>query len=207
MSYGWWQHKHTRHHANPNKIGSDPDIDLPVISFTPSRRRVDGRPPWSARLGDGASGRVLLPDPPARRTVAARVGHAPRRVREPLRRRPVEIAFLVARLVGSCRWSSSSCLRASRSRSSPSSSACSASTWEWRSLPITRGCRSSRADVKVDFLQRQVLMSRNIRGGRFIDTAMGGLNYQIEHHLFPSMPRPHLRQASGMIAASAASTA
>lgn len=28
MSYGWWQHKHTRHHANPNKIGSDPDIEL-----------------------------------------------------------------------------------------------------------------------------------------------------------------------------------
>ena len=24
---------------------------------------------------------------------------------------------------------------------------------------------------------------------------MGGLNYQIEHHLFPSMPRPNLRRA------------
>jgi fatty acid desaturase len=24
---------------------------------------------------------------------------------------------------------------------------------------------------------------------------MGGLNYQIEHHLFPSMPRPHLAAA------------
>ena len=43
MSYGWWQHKHTRHHANPNKIGTDPNIELPVISFTPDqadRRRV-----------------------------------------------------------------------------------------------------------------------------------------------------------------------
>ena len=43
MSYGWWQHKHTRHHANPNKIGTDPDIELPVISFTPDqadRRRA-----------------------------------------------------------------------------------------------------------------------------------------------------------------------
>ena len=29
---------------------------------------------------------------------------------------------------------------------------------------------------------------------------MGGLNYQIEHHLFPSMPRPHLRAAAPMIA-------
>lgn len=34
MSYGWWQHKHTRHHANPNQLGSDPDIELPVIAVT-----------------------------------------------------------------------------------------------------------------------------------------------------------------------------
>jgi fatty acid desaturase len=44
-------------------------------------------------------------------------------------------------------------------------------------------------------------MSRNIRGNRLLDVAMGGLNYQIEHHLFPSMPRPHLRQAAPLIAA------
>src|SRR6187431_2906072 len=37
LSYGWWQHKHTRHHANPNQIGTDPDIDLPVVAFTPAQ--------------------------------------------------------------------------------------------------------------------------------------------------------------------------
>lgn len=45
------------------------------------------------------------------------------------------------------------------------------------------------------------MMSRNVRGGRLFDTAMGGLNYQIEHHLFPSMPLPHLRKAAPIIAA------
>jgi fatty acid desaturase len=40
-------------------------------------------------------------------------------------------------------------------------------------------------------LRRQVLTSRNIRGGALTDWFLGGLNYQIEHHLFPSMPRPH----------------
>ena len=30
---------------------------------------------------------------------------------------------------------------------------------------------------------------------------MGGLNYQIEHHLFPSMPRPNLRQAQPLVRA------
>src|SRR5690606_27888562 len=34
MSYGWWQHKHTRHHANPNRLGADTDIDLTVIAVT-----------------------------------------------------------------------------------------------------------------------------------------------------------------------------
>ena len=28
---------------------------------------------------------------------------------------------------------------------------------------------------------------------------MGGLNYQIEHHLFPSMPRPHLAAARRLV--------
>jgi fatty acid desaturase len=50
-------------------------------------------------------------------------------------------------------------------------------------------------DSKVDFLSRQVLTSRNIRGGFFMDIFMGGLNYQVEHHLFPNMPRPSLRKA------------
>ncbi len=52
----------------------------------------------------------------------------------------------------------------------------------------------------VPVLRRQVMMSRNIRGARALDFLMGGLNYQIEHHLFPSMPRPHLRSAAPLIA-------
>jgi hypothetical protein len=30
--------------------------------------------------------------------------------------------------------------------------------------------------MKVDFLRRQVLMSRNVTGGPLVDFAMGGLN-------------------------------
>ena len=33
------------------------------------------------------------------------------------------------------------------------------------------------------------------------DLALGGLNYQIEHHLFPSMPRPNLRHAQALVRA------
>jgi fatty acid desaturase len=31
-----------------------------------------------------------------------------------------------------------------------------------------------------------------------VDYLFGGLNYQIEHHLFPGMPRPNLRRARSM---------
>ena len=33
ISYSWWMNKHTRHHANPNKIAKDPDIGAGAISF------------------------------------------------------------------------------------------------------------------------------------------------------------------------------
>jgi fatty acid desaturase len=54
-------------------------------------------------------------------------------------------------------------------------------------------------EVKVDFLRRQVLMSRNIKGGPVVRFLMGGLDLQVEHHLFPGMARPNLRQASKLV--------
>jgi fatty acid desaturase len=51
----------------------------------------------------------------------------------------------------------------------------------------------------VDFLRRQVLTSRNIRGGWFTRWAMGGLNFQIEHHVFPRMPSVNLRQVKPIV--------
>ena len=44
-----------------------------------------------------------------------------------------------------------------------------------------------------------MLTSRNVRGGVFVDIVLGGLNYQIEHHLFPSMPTPNLRRAQPIV--------
>ena len=57
------------------------------------------------------------------------------------------------------------------------------------------------ADVRLDFLDKQVLTSRNVSGGWWMTALMGGLNYQIEHHVFPSMPRPHLAKARRLVRA------
>jgi fatty acid desaturase len=47
----------------------------------------------------------------------------------------------------------------------------------------------------LDWLERQVLTSRNIRPSRLVDFLYGGLNYQVEHHLFPAMPQKSLPRA------------
>ena len=65
--------------------------------------------------------------------------------------------------------------------------------------PNHKGMPVLDADQAADPFLRQVLTSRNIRGGPFIDAALGGLNYQIEHHLFPSMPRANLRHAQPVV--------
>jgi fatty acid desaturase len=65
--------------------------------------------------------------------------------------------------------------------------------------PNHKGMPTLTSDQSRDPLLRQVLTSRNIRGGPVTDFVLGGLNYQIEHHLFPSMPRPNLRDAQPVV--------
>ena len=65
--------------------------------------------------------------------------------------------------------------------------------------PGHKGMPMPTAAEQLDPVRRQVLTSRNIRGGRHVDLVLGGLNYQIEHHLFPRMPRPNLRRAQPMV--------
>ena len=67
--------------------------------------------------------------------------------------------------------------------------------------PNHKGMPTLTAADELDFLRRQVLTSRNVRGSRWVDVLLGGLNYQIEHHLFPNMPRPNLRHAQPLIRA------
>ncbi|WP_309067836.1 acyl-CoA desaturase [Microbacterium sp.] len=198
MSYGWWQHKHTRHHANPNKVGSDPDIELPVVSFTPEQaaRRRKGPLGWlMAHQGVFFFPILLLEGLSLHASGVRRVFS-----REPLRRRPVEIAFLAVRILG---YLALVFLVLSPGIAFAFLGVQLGLFGVYMGMafaPNHKGMPIVPATTKVDFLRRQVLMSRNIRGGRLVDTIMGGLNYQIEHHLFPSMPRPHLRRASGIIA-------
>jgi fatty acid desaturase len=198
LSYGWWRSKHNRHHAAPNQVGKDPDIGDGAIAFTPegatSRTGLAG---WLARhqgwfffpllllevlnLHMSSVMTVLRPNTvPHQRVEAVLV----------ICRLAALVAVLFAVLppgkagafLGLQMGVFGLCLGASFA-------------------PNHKGMPIVPATMKLDFLRRQVLMSRNIRGSVFVDFAMGGLNYQIEHHLFPSMPRPNLKRAQPLVRA------
>jgi fatty acid desaturase len=197
MSYGWWQHKHTRHHANPNQIDVDPDIDLPVVAFTPQQAERHRNPltRWLIAHQGAFFFPILLLE-----GISLHASSVHRVVsREPLAHRSVEIAFLAVRVIGF--------VALVFLVLSPGVAAAFLAVqlglfgfyMGMSFAPNHKGMPLVPKGMKLDFLRRQVLMSRNIRGNRVLDFLMGGLNYQIEHHLFPSMPRPHLRRAAQVI--------
>src|SRR5205823_9980811 len=67
--------------------------------------------------------------------------------------------------------------------------------------PNHKGMALIDKDEPIDFFHRQVLTTRNVKPNFLIDYLLGGLNYQIEHHLFPGIPRNKLSEARGIIKA------
>ena len=199
ISYGWWQSKHTRHHANPNLDGYDPDIDLGALAMTPATAtRHRSRPlRWLvAHQGWYFFPLLLLEGLSLHVEAVKRVTN-----RKPVPRRWVEAGFLAVRLGG---------LLALVLLVLPLPKAAAFVGVELAVFGLYMGATFAPNHIgmpligkglKLDFLHRQVLTSRNITGGRWLSVAMGGLNHQVEHHLFPSMARPHLRRLAPLVAA------
>jgi fatty acid desaturase len=196
LSYGWWNRKHTRHHANPNKLGSDPDVESGALVFDPedavARRGFAG---WFVKRQGWLFFPLITLEGLALHVTAFRTVFG----RAPVKRRGVEIGLLLTRVIGYLAlvfWTlpfgmGVAFVGVQLAVFGFAMGACFA--------PNHKGMPIVPPDVRIDFLRRQVLMSRNIRRGRLTDVAMGGLNYQIEHHLFPSMPRPSLRKAQPIV--------
>jgi fatty acid desaturase len=65
--------------------------------------------------------------------------------------------------------------------------------------PNHKGMPTWAHGTELTFLERQVIGSRNIVPGPIAEFVFGGLNYQIEHHLFPTMPRVNLGAAHDIV--------
>jgi fatty acid desaturase len=201
LSYGWWVDKHNRHHAHPNKTGSDPDIAGAGIAFTPAQAeaRHSGLGRWIARHQAGLFFPMLLLEGLDLHFASARALCQRRAVRT--RAWWVESVLLVGHLGG---------YLAAVFWVLPVGQAVAFVAVHQGLLGVYLGCSFApghkgmpqlAAGEDLDFLRRQVLTSRNITGGRWLELAMGGLNFQIEHHLFPSMPSPSLHRARPLVRA------
>ena len=199
ISYGWWQSKHNRHHANPNKEGADPDIALSALAFTPERAtRHSGRlMRWLVRHQGWYFFPILLLEGLSLHKDAIRRVSS----RNTMQRRWVELSFLALRLGGQVALVFLVLSPGKALAVLGVEFAVFGFYMGFTFAPNHIGMPLVSPKLKLDFLRRQVLMSRNIRGGPVVSVFMGGLNYQIEHHLFPSMARPYLRRAQPLIAA------
>lgn len=197
LSYGFWMRKHNRHHARPNQIGYDPDIDIEVISFTTEsleekhgfEKKLSQNQGWLFPILLSMTGFHLLLD--SMKSVFNKERPLPRRFYELSMmavRQVVPIAisvFLFGWLAGLGLW-----LVMMLSFGVFMGGAFA---------PNHKGMPLVPKDAKIDFFTRQVLTSRNIRSSWWTDNLMGGLNFQVEHHLFPTMPRPHLAEAHRIV--------
>ena len=198
MSYAWWQEKHNRHHSHPNQVGMDPDIEIPFLDFTGTEDLEQMGKVRQFLVKHQAF--FLLP---ALMTVA--VGLQVNSVKFLLRTKTKYYAFecglilahfvlyfgLVFMVLG---W--------------------------WQAIlfvvihealtgfylgsifaPNHKGMPVLEKDSHMDWLHRQVVTSRNIHAHPLTDFGYGGLNYQIEHHLFPGMARNKLKQAQPIVKA------
>jgi len=187
-SYSWWVRKHNKHHAHPNHLDMDPDIELPLIAFTPeqaqekrgaarfiARHQLIFALPlltlvsYGQRLG---SVRFLLSErsPYRQWEIAATLLNAVLYIGVPLAALGPWLTLLLITLHQGC-------------------------TGLYLGLvfaPNHKGMTVLDASTPMDALRAQVLTARNVRPHPVTDWAYGGLNYQIEHHLFPALSRNRL---------------
>ncbi len=195
MSYGWWMDKHTRHHANPNHEELDPDVAPDILVWSDDQARASrGIPRFLGRWQAYLFFPLLTLEGLNLHVSGVRALRDPR-----LRRRGLEATLLFTHFAGY--------LALLFLVLSPGKAVLFLVVHQalWGIYmgsifaPNHKGMPMLTGKDRPDFLRRQVLTSRNVRGNWFVDNALGGLNYQIEHHLFPSMPSPHLRRARPIV--------
>jgi fatty acid desaturase len=196
VSFGWWVPKHSAHHAFPNQVGRDPDLDAGLVlqADRPPREPPNGLTrfleAWQAWLFFPL---MLL------RSLGLHFLGIQRLLRTRDRAALIEgvlIAVHVALYATIVLW----VLSPLKALAFVAVQQAVFSVYLGCSFaPNHKGMPVLGRDAQMSFVQRQVITSRNIRGGRLTNFVLGGLNYQIEHHLFPSMPRPNLSRAQSIV--------
>lgn len=196
LSLSWWNNKHSRHHGNPNRVGKDPDIERDTVSFLEE---------------DAASSRGIV------RWINRRQGwlFLPLLTLEGVNLYKHSFTYVLGRGPVTKRWSELAMMLTHFAvllvpvfLMLPLGMAFAFLGVHFAVFgfymggafaPNHTGMPIVDKKAKLDFFTKQVRMSRNIKGGWAASLLMGGLNYQIEHHLFPTMARPHLGRVRSIV--------
>jgi fatty acid desaturase len=196
LSFGWWVPKHSAHHAHPNELGRDPDIGEGVV-LAVAGARGNGRgslASWLARWQAPLFFPLML-----LRSVGMHVLGIKSLLRRRDRASAVEASLIVlhaALYLTVVLW----VLSPLKALAFVAVQQAVFSLYLGISFaPNHKGMPIIESPTAAGFARRQVVTARNIKGGRFTTFMLGGLNYQIEHHLFESMPRPNLRRVQGLV--------
>jgi fatty acid desaturase len=195
VSFDWWVAKHNRHHSNPNHEDLDPDVSIVAVAFTADQvSSRHGLVRMVARYQAWLFFPLLLLE-----AVHLHLASVKAVLRGSGRANAVEGLLLLVHVAGY--------VTALALVLSPLQAAAFVAVQQGlfglylgcSFAPNHKGMPTLTAADELDFVRRQVLTSRNVRGSRLVDFVLGGLNYQIEHHLFPNMPRPNLRRAQPLV--------
>jgi fatty acid desaturase len=195
MSNGWWLDKHNRHHSHPNETDMDPDIDLGVVAFSEedvlSKRGIERLivrhqkyfffPLLSLVSIDLQKSSILY-----------LIQHKDKyRWTEALLLLIHHVLYLGMLFYCLNPWQAVIFMLIHQLMFGIFLGSAFA--------PNHKGMPILEKGSTIDFLRRQVLTARNVHSGFFNDFWYGGLNYQVEHHLFPSMPRNNLKKAQKLV--------
>jgi fatty acid desaturase len=197
MSGAWWVDRHNQHHSHPNQFDLDLDIDIPFISFTVEEARSK---PKFLRFIAKYQAYFFFPT-----QVLAILGFKLLSIRFLLQKKAkyplIEAIFMALHhllyfgLLLMCLniWQAVIFMLIQQALFGLYLGSIFA--------PNHKGMPMLDKDSRLDFLRRQVLTSRNVKAHPLTDFWYGGLNYQIEHHLFPTMPRNKLKEAQIIVRA------
>src|SRR5690606_31247519 len=196
----WWMTKRTRPPANPNRIGKDPDIAPDTVVFlSEDAAAAKGLQALINRYQGWLFFPLLTLEGLNLHVTAFRSLLTGGRARGDVRMRVGELVTITLRLslyAAAVFW----VLPLGMAFAFLGVQLAVFGVYMGASFaPNHKGMAIIPENSKIDFLSKQVLTSRNIRGGWWMNILMGGLNFQIEHHLFPSMPRPHLARAREIV--------
>jgi fatty acid desaturase len=196
VCFGWWVQHHNRHHNHPNHLELDPDILRRVAVFAPEQ--AQDRQGFARFLA--ANQRYLFFPLLGLEAVVLRIAGVIALCRRAVRRPWLEGGLLVLHAVlffGALflllPWPSALLFLAVHQ--------VLLGYLLGLAFAVNHKGLPTRVGKEWSWLERQVLTSRTLPTGYLGDFFYGGLNYQIEHHLFPGMPRSALRRAYPVVKA------